>query len=708
MVRLRAAAVAGGVLVGANVMAPCTASAACGDALPSSSRRLAIKQPVTAKDLIELREIGTFVRGAFSGPSPLAPSPDGAQVAYVLTRADLASNGYCRTLVVSSTTRAGPPRVLDQGGEPILIESPNRGFYQATGVPDIVRPEWSPDGREIAFRRRDAGVTRAWVVRAAGGPARAVSEPSVNVEAVGWSRDGRRLLYAVRGNARSEPEAVAAEGRRGWLYDARINPDVMARPAVAVSQSTEVFSVDLASGRMAPAAPVDRSVLAGPAPAALPTHLEVVSSGGARAWADATQPSPFSPKTVAAATRTGPKICRATACTGDIVSLWWDGGAVLFLKREGWNREALGLYRWALGAKAPRALLRTRDVLLGCVQASTELLCTRETSTEPRRLVSVDIRTGQMRELFDPNPEFAAVRLGPVQRLRWRNDIGLETWGDLVLPPDYRPGARLPLVVVQYTSLGFLRGGTGDEYPILLLAQRGFAVLSIQRPTFVGATDPALRTNDEINAANQRDWAERRSLQSALMTGIARVVEGGWADPRRVGITGLSDGATSVAFALINAPEAFAAAAVSTCCLDPITTMAIGGTAWADQLHALGYPLATAPDPGFWAPMSLAQNAARIDTPLLMQLADSEFRLALESYGALREQGKPVEMYLFPDEWHIKLQPAHRAAIYERTLDWFSFWLLGREDPDPAKADQFARWRVFRAQQARHTAMRNR
>ncbi|MBS0503515.1 MAG: Atxe2 family lasso peptide isopeptidase [Proteobacteria bacterium] len=707
MVRLRGKVVAAGALVAASGIFPCAACAACGDALPSPPTRPPITHPVTARDLIELREIGTFVRGAFSGPSPLAPSPDGAQVAYVLTRADLASNGYCRALVVSSTTRSGPPRVLDQGGEPILIESANRGFYQATGVPDIVRPEWSPDGRAIAFKRRDAGVTRAWVVRAAGGPARPLSDPGVHVEAIGWSRDGRRLLYAVRGNARSEPAAVAAEGLRGWLYDARINPDVMARPAVAVSTSPDVFSVDLASGRIALAAPEDRSVLAGPEPAALPTHLEATAPDGTKAWADATQPSPFSPKTVAAATKTSPTNCRAAACTGDIVSLWWDGGAIVFLKREGWNREALGLYRWTPGAKAPRVLLRTRDVLLGCVQANAALLCTRETSTEPRRLVSVDMRTGQMRELFDPNPEFAAARLGPVQRLRWRNDIGLETWGDLVLPPDYRPGARLPLVVVQYTSLGFLRGGTGDEYPIFLLAQRGFAVLSIQRPTFVGAADLALRTNDEINAANQRDWAERRSLQSALMTGVAKAVEGGWADPRRVGITGLSDGATSVAFALINAPDAFAAAAVSTCCFDPLMTMAFGGTAWADQLHALGFPLATAPDPGFWAPMSLAQNAAHIDTPLLMQLADSEFRLALESYAALREQHKPVEMYVFPDEWHIKLQPAHRAAIYERTLDWFSFWLQDREDPDPAKADQFARWRAFRAQRARRAGERD-
>jgi hypothetical protein len=30
------------------------------------------------------------------------------------------------------------------------------------------------------------------------------------------------------------------------------------------------------------------------------------------------------------------------------------------------------------------------------------------------------------------------------------------------------------------------------------------------------------------------------------------------------------------------------------------------------------------------------------------------------------------------------------------TVDWFRFWLQGEEDPDPAKAEQYARWRELR------------
>jgi hypothetical protein len=35
-------------------------------------------------------------------------------------------------------------------------------------------------------------------------------------------------------------------------------------------------------------------------------------------------------------------------------------------------------------------------------------------------------------------------------------------------------------------------------------------------------------------------------------------------------------------------------------------------------------------------------------------------------------------------------------AIQEGVIDWFSFWLTGREDPSPKKRDQYARWHEFR------------
>src|SRR3546814_14141800 len=95
--------------------------------------------------------------------------------------------------------------------------------------------------------------------------------------------------------------------------------------------------------------------------------------------------------------------------------------------------------------------------------------------------------------IFNPNPEFAAIKLGKVERLRWTNDRGLPAWGDLALPPDYDGRTRLPLVIVQYRSRGFLRAGIGDDYPIHLLAAHAFAVLGFQSPPLVSYAYPHLR-----------------------------------------------------------------------------------------------------------------------------------------------------------------------------------------------------------------------
>jgi dipeptidyl aminopeptidase/acylaminoacyl peptidase len=181
-----------------------------------------------------------------------------------------------------------------------------------------------------------------------------------------------------------------------------------------------------------------------------------------------------------------------------------------------------------------------------------------------------------------------------------------------------------------------------------------------------------------------------------LLTGVDMAVARGVVDPQRIGLTGLSDGATTVRFALINKPI-FAAAAISSCCIDPVNVMTLAGTDFADNYQKMGAPPLTRPDKAYWQAASLTLNAARLDRPLLMQLADDEMLLALESYSALRDYGQPVEMDIFPGEHHIKWQPAHRAAIYARNLEWFAYWLQNSRNPDPAKAAQYARWDAMRA-----------
>src|SRR3546814_16475880 len=80
---------------------------------------------------------------------------------------------------------------------------------------------------------------------------------------------------------------------------------------------------------------------------------------------------------------------------------------------------------------------------------------------------------------------------------------------------------------------------------------------------------------------------------------------------------------------------------------------------------------------------------------MLMQVPEQEFIQTLDyAVPLMREQR--ADVYVFPNEPHIKFQPRHKLAIYERNLDWFRFWLQGFEDNDPRNAEKYAHCRAMR------------
>jgi dipeptidyl aminopeptidase/acylaminoacyl peptidase len=246
---------------------------------------------------------------------------------------------------------------------------------------------------------------------------------------------------------------------------------------------------------------------------------------------------------------------------------------------------------------------------------------------------------------------------------------------------------------VQYDTRGFLRGGTGDEYPIQAFAGRGYAVLSLQRPQAMAFVRGA-RSFREGNRLNLIGFADRRSTLSSVETGVRLVIDRGIADPARIGITGLSDGATSTISAILHS-RLFSAAAMSTCCIDTTLAMRVG-PAGARAFRETGYPGMLERDDPFWREISLSVNARRVATPILLQLADDEYMSALETYTALREAGAPVDMFVFPGEHHVKWQPAHRLAVFRRSLDWFDFWLRGIRSQAPDRQAELDRWDALR------------
>ncbi len=427
-----------------------------------------------------------------------------------------------------------------------------------------------------------------------------------------------------------------------------------------------------------------------------------VSTGGSVAWSWAKDPSYYASATNLAVRLSNGRViqCAGPGCDDRVIGAWWDSGGteLRYLSVGGWAQSVLTLYRWRVGKAQPKPVLVTNDILADCKALVDDLMCVQEGSLQPRRIIKLNPVSGVITPLYDPNPEFQNLDLGTVERLHWKNDEGLETIGDLVLPPSHRPGQRHPLIVVQYTTRGFLRGGTGDEYPIQLFANHGFAVLSFQRPEPFYTTLAHIDTSTERQKVELEGWKDRRSVQSSLQHGVQIAIDQGVVDPTKLGITGQSDGASTAIFALLH-DNKFSVASLSSCCEDPVSAATMVGPSEAVKRRQRGWPGVTEDKPDFWRGFSLARNAETVSTPILLQLSEDEYLVSLETYTALTEYDQPVDMFVFPGENHVKWQPAHRRALYQRNLDWFDFWLKAVEDPDPKKREQYIRWREMRTRQ---------
>jgi len=652
---------------------------------PQSSTTRAL----TAEDLVRLRDIG---QAGDMEPVEhvMALSPDERWIAFQIRQADPIANRYCMAMVALPLD-GGEPRFVDEGGDLILApDGVPTVPVTAIGTARTITPRWSPDGRSIMFLKRTNGIDRVWRADISGAGSTPVTPEGLDVADFRIIDNARIVVRIV-----ALPPAVAAEldaeSRTGYHYDERFVPMRASVPIVSRSE-TSYAVFDIATGRRSEAGQSDVA--------------RFDAAAGRSSGGRCTLSRSPAGKGIMAPTRVrmscegaSPVICEKAVCQDSYGPLWSAGKRVRFMRREGWAHMTTTIYEWLPGTARVHRLYSTDDTLIDCQpRRPQELICLRETPQRPRHLVAIELAGGRTREIADPNPEFARLTLGKVERIKLASSLGIPAYVDAVLPTDYQPGQRYPLIVVQYQSRGFLRGGVGDEFPIQLFANNGFAVLSLQRPAPAGAVTDATDAID-IDRRNLIDFADRRNVLSVIDKGIDALIARGVVAPGEIGITGLSDGSSTVQYAAVNSSR-FSAGILSGCCWEPDQGSWVG-PAFNARFAAIGWPGVSAEAPAFWRQMSLVQNARRVHMPLLFEAADDEFRAAVDSVTALREAGKPADLFIYPGEFHLKWQPAHRLATYQRGLDWFNFWLRGRRPDDPRRRAEVERWAAMRLEATR-------
>lgn len=665
------------MLFAATVMVVLLPGLAAAQAAPAS------RVPSVA-DLVEVVDI-----------SGLSASTDGRHVAFRTERASLDRNSYVLTWNIAEI--AGGGRLDAGGGAPI---------YRDPGQVQTEPAFWSQDGRALYFRALVDGAIGIWRFSLDGSSARAVVVEDADVEALRPSPMGMGLDFDLgpsRAEIRRAEEAEYDSGVligqsvdlaqnlfrgasiNGRMASQRLTGEWFRRSGLLATEPRRHFRLDFATGSVNPLPTPD-------VPEATPDSVEtggVFAEDGAVAaareaesgWRVEVRP-PGS---------TEPIVCPPRLCAaGRVDAIAWRPGRRQLLITLADPHQRQTIYLWDVGrgtfrrvAGGEGLLSGGRDLRTPCAITSQFALCVAAGATVPPRLDRIELDSGRRTTIFDPNTALRQRAWPRSEMLRW--SVGGQAYAGVLFLPS-GPSRRLPLLINYYRCEGFLRGGVGDELPFAPLAQDGFAVLCINTPPFLGPHDAR---------------ATYRTALAGIRAAIDLLDVRGTVDRRYVGMAGLSFGSEATMWTATHS-DLLAAASIASVQFEPAYYWfnAVRGRDHPDILRrswGLGPP---DQDVAGWRELSPALNVSRIRAPLLMQLPEQEARYVIELYARLSNSTTPAELYVFPDEAHIKLQPRHKLAVYRRNRDWFRYWLQAYVDPDPERRDQYQRWQTLRQRRA--------
>jgi dipeptidyl aminopeptidase/acylaminoacyl peptidase len=286
-------------------------------------------------------------------------------------------------------------------------------------------------------------------------------------------------------------------------------------------------------------------------------------------------------------------------------------------------------------------------------------------------LWAVNAKDGRARQVTHLNPEMEKYELGEARLLEWRSMTGQALKGALLLPPGYKPGTRLPLLVFVYggdygsrylNRFGFWGLATFNCH---VFATRGFAVLAPDAPI--------------------RDGMPMEDLMGTVMPGVNAAIDQGYADPDRLAVMGQSYGSYCT-LALITQTNRFKAAIITAAVLHP--------DLFADYLSSIGYyekgqgnmhgTIWEQRDQYFRnSPIFLFD---RIETPLMIGQGENDGRLIASDaiFAGLERLGKRVEYRLYEGEGHVITQRPNVLDFWTRRLDFLADHLDLTRDPKGA------------------------
>jgi dipeptidyl aminopeptidase/acylaminoacyl peptidase len=471
-----------------------------------------------------------------------------------------------------------------------------------------------------------------------------------------WDRYSDQTVKLQLPSARQQPEAPTAitqlfviDTRRATSHPLW-NVPIMTRPAVVWSPSGRTV---LLGPTFLPAGQADAAGLAGNA-------LAEVDTATGNFWQI---PIPADAK-------------------GKFRPLRWHGDDVIELGSD----ETRLYYRKTAGQWHPVPEMAKPEPAMAAVRIEL-----RQDLNTPPALFAVETATGREEKILDLNPELrSSFMLGRVEIVHWKDKEERGWTGRLYYPVHYTPDRRFPLVIqthgyspTEFSLLGYERLSSNSAAQPL--ANHDIAVLQMQE--------------------SEEGMVSPREPEIA-MAGFEGAVEHfestGLVDRNKVGLVGFSRTGWHIEYALTHSAFPYAAANVADN-IDASYFQAGLNWGWSDEFSLDNGAPPYGEGLKIWLERAPGFNADKIHTPLRLQVDSGGLPFVVidgwEMFSRLRDLRKPVELYVVPDiehGVHGMVIPRQQLASRQGLVDWMEFWLNGHEDPDPKKAEQYARWRKLR------------
>ncbi len=343
-----------------------------------------------------------------------------------------------------------------------------------------------------------------------------------------------------------------------------------------------------------------------------------------------------------------------------------DGQSIFFTAAD---RGVENLYSVTYPAGTPRVVARGGAV--GSFEPGEGFVVfVRSSLASPPDVFRVELASGAEKRLTSENQGWLKdVAFTPAESKTVAGAGGTPVQYWLIKPPHFDAARRYPVVFMIH---GGPQGAWEDAWSYRwnpqLWAAQGYVIAA---PNPRGSTGFGQKFVDEIS----QDWGGK--VMTDLDAVFAEVARLPYADSQRMGIAGASYGGYAVNW-IAGQTDRFKAA-VSHDGVFNLESMSLATEElWFPEWEFGGPAASAAARANFakWSPHLFAQN---IKTPMLVITNELDYRVPVDQgiqlFTALRRQGVPSEMLIFPDEGHWVLKALNSRVWHEAVFGWLQKYL---------------------------------